>query len=192
MRAPAFAAAAIDSWTRSASAVVINVPMFVSADDGSPVWMALTFGTSASRKSPLIAGWAMTRCTEMHTWPALAKPPIATALEASSRSASGMITTGQEAPSSSDSFLTPARAAMRSPTPVEPVNDTFRTRGSDTSTSPNEPPGPVSTDRTPSGRPASTKHSARASAVSGVVRAGLRTTAFPAASAGADLVQHQQ
>ena len=44
-----------------------------------------------------------------------------------------MITTGQDAPSSSDSFLTPARAAMRSPIPVEPVNDTFRTRGSATS-----------------------------------------------------------
>ena len=67
------------------------------------------------------------------------------------------------------------------------MNDTFRTRGSDTSTSPNEPPGPVSTDSTPSGRPASTKHSARASAVSGVVRAGLRMTAFPAASAGPTL-----
>ena len=67
-------------------------------------------GTSASRKSPLIAGCAITRCTEMQTWPALAKPPAATALDASSRSASGMITTGQDAPSSSDSFLTPARA----------------------------------------------------------------------------------
>ena len=44
-----------------------------------------------------------------------------------------MITTGQDAPSSSDSFFTPARAAMRSPMPVEPVNDTFRTRGSATS-----------------------------------------------------------
>ena len=103
-----------------------------------------------------------------------------------------MITTGQDAPSSSDSFLTPARAAMRSPMPVEPVNDTFRTRGSATSRSPSAPPGPVSTDSTPSGSPASTKHAASASAVSGVVRAGLRTTAFPAASAGRDLVQHQQ
>ena len=149
--------------------------------------MAFTFGTSASRKSPLIAGCVMTRCTEMQTWPALAKPPRATALDASSRSASGMITTGQDAPSSSDSFLTPARAAMRSPIPVEPVNDTFRTRGSATSASPSAPPGPVSTDSTPSGSPASTKHAASASAVSGVLRAGLRTTAFPAASAGAIL-----
>ena len=111
----------------------MTVPIVVSGDDGSPYRMAFTFGTSASRKSPLIAGCAITRCTEMQTWPALAKPPRATALDASSRSASGMITTGQDAPSSSDSFFTPARAAMRSPMPVEPVNDTFRTRGSATS-----------------------------------------------------------
>src|SRR4051794_37541012 len=184
---PGLGDAAIHSSTRSASAVVIRVPIVVSGEDGSPIRIAFTFGTSASRKSLLIAGGAMTRCTEMQTWPALAKPPAATALDARSRSASGIITTGQEAPSSSDSFLTPARAAMRSPIPVEPVKETFRTRGSETSRSPSDPPGPVSTDSTPSGSPASTKHSASARAVSGVVRAGLSTTAFPAASAGAIL-----
>ena len=67
MRAPALAAAAIDSWIRSASAVEMTVPIVVSAEDGSPVRMAFTFGTSASRKSPLIAGCAITRCTEMQT-----------------------------------------------------------------------------------------------------------------------------
>src|SRR4051812_22672788 len=123
----------------------------------------------------------------MQTWPALANPPAATALEANSRSASGMITTGQEAPSSNDSFFTPARWVIRSPTPVEPVKETFRTRGSDTSASPNVLAGPVSTDSTPSGRPASTKHFASANAVSGVLRAGLSTTALPAANAGAIL-----
>ncbi len=67
------------------------------------------------------------------------------------------------------------------------MNDTFRTRGSLTRASPSSPPGPVSTDSTPSGRPASTKQAASASAVSGVVRAGSSTTALPAARAGASL-----
>ena len=70
---------------------------------------------------------------------------------------------------------------------VDPVNETLRTRGSVTRASPSTPPGPVTTDSTPSGSPASVKHRARASAVSGVVLAGLSTTALPAASAGASL-----
>jgi hypothetical protein len=57
--------------TRSASAVVINEPIVVSGEDGSPVQMASTLGTSASRKSAFTRGWVMTRCTEMQTWPAL-------------------------------------------------------------------------------------------------------------------------
>jgi hypothetical protein len=55
-RAPAFAAAAIDSSIRCASAVEMTVPIVVSAEAGSPVRMALTLGTRASRKSPSIAG----------------------------------------------------------------------------------------------------------------------------------------
>ena len=61
------------------------------------------------------------------------------------------------------------------------------TLGSLTSASPSSPPAPVRTDSTPSGRPASTKHAASASAVNGVARAGFSTTAFPAANAGASL-----
>jgi hypothetical protein len=60
-RAPAAAAAAIDCRTRSASPVVISVPIPVSGEDGSPTRMASTFGTRASKKSPFTAGWAMTR-----------------------------------------------------------------------------------------------------------------------------------
>ena len=102
-------------------------------------------------------------------------------------SASGSTTTGQEAPSSRDSFFTPARWVMRVPMTVDPVNEILFTRGSLTSASPSSPPDPVSTDSTPSGSPASTKHAASARAVNGVVRAGLSTTAFPAANAGATL-----
>ena len=102
-------------------------------------------------------------------------------------SASGSTTTGQEEPSSRDSFLIPAIRAMCSPVAVDPVNETLRTRGSVTRVSPRLPPGPVSTESTPSGRPASVKQRARARAVSGVVLAGLSTTALPAARAGASL-----
>jgi hypothetical protein len=98
-----------------------------------------------------------------------------------------MTITGQEAPNSSESFLIPAMRVIRSPMEVDPVNEIFRTRRSVTSRSPSSPPGPVSTDSTPSGNPASTKQPASARAVNGVVRAGLRTTALPAASAGAIL-----
>ena len=69
--APSVVAWWMDRSTRSASAAVISVPMVVFSDRGSPVRMASTFGTSASRKSPWTAGCVMTRCTEMQTWPAL-------------------------------------------------------------------------------------------------------------------------
>ena len=69
--APSVTAWRMDRSTRSASAAVISVPMVVSSDRGSPVRMASTLGTSASRKSAPTAGWVMTRCTEMQTWPAL-------------------------------------------------------------------------------------------------------------------------
>ena len=134
----------------------------------------------------------MTRCTETHTWPAFAYPPAATAPDASSRSASGRTITGQEAPSSSESFLTPAVRAIRSPTALDPVKDTLRIRGSPTSRSPISSPCPVTTLSTPGGRPASTKHAASANAVNGVVSAGLRTTALPAATRRRDLVHDQQ
>ena len=104
--------------------------MPVSVDPGSPVLIFRTRGTRASRKSPLIAGWVMTRCTEMQTWPALTKPPRAIAAAAASMSASGSTTTGHDAPSSSESFLTPACSVMRVPVAVDPVKEILSTRGS--------------------------------------------------------------
>ncbi len=71
------------------------------------------------------------------------------------------------------------------PTSVEPVNDSFRTRGS-ASIAPTSGPGfwVGSTLTTPSGTPASERIAATASADSGVSLAGLSTTVQPAASAG--------
>jgi hypothetical protein len=107
-RAPPAAASAMARSTRSASAVVINEPMVVSGEEGSPVRMASTLGTRASRKSAFTRGMGdhpLDRDAD------LAGVDVAAgghALAACSRSASGSTITGQEAPSSSDSFFTPA------------------------------------------------------------------------------------
>src|SRR6478736_879768 len=185
--APDWPATWIAEATRIASASEISEPSRVASSAGSPMAMASTLGTRASRKSPSTRSSTITRCTEIHTCPALMKPPAATAEVATSISASGNTITGHAAPNSNDNFLIPATAAMCAPVAVEPVNVTFRTRGSVTSRSPNFPPGPVTTDNAPGGRPASTKHCASLSAVNGVDRAGFNTTALPAASAGAIL-----
>ena len=78
-----------------------------------------------------------------------------------------------------------ASRMMPLPTSVEPVKAILSTPGCRTSAIPTLPPGPVTTLKTPSGRPASRVSSAKRSAVSGVSEAGFRTTVFPAASAGA-------
>ncbi len=51
--------------------------------------------------------------------------------------------------------------------------------------SPTSGPGPVTRLTTPGGRSASEMHSARATAATEVVGAGVQTTVFPQASAGA-------
>jgi hypothetical protein len=89
-------------------------------------------------------------------------------------------------PSSSVSRLRePASArAIARPTSVEPVNATLSTPGCSTSMRPVSP-APVRMFTTPGGRSACWQISANASAVRGVVSAGLSTTVLPAASAGA-------
>src|SRR4051794_13890067 len=185
--APDWPAVRIAEATRMASVSEISDPNRVASCAGSPIAMASTLGTSASRKSAPPRWATIPRCTEIPPWPALTNPPAATAEVANSISASGNTITGHAAPSSNDNFLIPATAAICAPVAVEPVNVTFRTRGSVTNRSPSVPPGPVSTDNAPTGSPASTKHCASLSAVNGVDRAGFNTTALPAANAGAIL-----
>ena len=93
---------------------------------------------------------------------------------------------GDFPPSSSDSFLPlPAVAVrMRRPTSVEPVNAILSTSGWATRASPVRP-SPVTMFTTPGGRPSSWHSSAKRSAVSDVNSAGLSTTVFPIANAGA-------
>ena len=96
---------------------------------------------------------------------------------------------GSEPPSSSVTRLVPlaASAMTRSPVGVEPVKATLRVSGCVISASPARGPVPVTTLRTPGGRPASVRISASRSVVNGVVSAGLATTVLPHTSAGPSL-----
>src|ERR687886_728812 len=113
-----------------------------------------------------------------------------TAFTAASTSASSQTITGSEPPSSTDTRLScgPAIDMTWRPTSVEPVNAIRRTSGWPTSASPMTEPRPVTTFSTPSSTPASAKIRATSSVASGVVAAGLATTALPLASAGATFV----
>ena len=108
---------------------------------------------------------------------------------AASTSASSNTMKGALPPSSSPTFFTvPAAWRMRSlPTSVEPVKPTKRTAGCSHIALPIARESPVSTLRTPGGKPARTASSASASAVSGVCPAGLTTAVQPTARAGATL-----
>ena len=109
---------------------------------------------------------------------------------AASRSASSVTMNGALPPSSIELFSTRSAAWRRSarPTEVDPVNETFRTRGSSSIVLTTRWGSVVGTTlTTPSGAPARAIRRATASAVSGVSAAGLSTTVQPAASAGAIL-----
>ena len=94
---------------------------------------------------------------------------------------------GDFPPSSSETFFSVAAASrmMIRPTSVEPVKEIASTPGCRTSAAPAVSPKPGTTFSTPAGNPASAASSPKRSAVSGVCSAGLSTTVFPQASAGA-------
>src|SRR5665213_2293295 len=73
----------------------------------------------------------------------------------------------------------------RVPINVEPVKEMPATRRSETSASPMAAPGPTTKFATPIGNPASSISRIRKIEDHGVSDAGLRTTVFPNASAGA-------
>ena len=80
----------------------------------------------------------------------------------------------------------PAAAwATRRPVSVEPMKPIPCVPGLRAISSPTTEPGPVTRLKTPGGRSASATHSARAMPATAVVDAGVHTTAFPQASAGA-------
>ena len=89
-------------------------------------------------------------------------------------------------PSSSTTFFRcpPATLAIAAPTSLEPVTQIAATRGSAT-TSGTVAGGISMVRKSPTGNPALTTASSMASAHAGTLDACLRTTAFPAANAGA-------
>ena len=104
---------------------------------------------------------------------------------ARSRSASSSTTTGPFPPSSSTAALPTAASATFRPVSVEPMKPTPCVPGFRAISSPTVDPGPVTRLKTPGGRSASTMHSASAMPATAVVDAGVQTTLFPHASAGA-------
>src|SRR6185312_15373547 len=79
---------------------------------------------------------------------------------------------------------------MCSPTSRDPVNDTKRVLGCDTSTSPMAPPLPVKKQNDSAGKPASSSVSAKTAAIVGVSLEGLITTVLPVTSA-AQVMPHK-
>src|SRR3954453_9849494 len=99
----------------------------------------------------------MSRDPAMQVWPVAAKIPATTPLAAASRSASAKIMCGDLPPSSR---LTRARWSAAPfitslPVDVAPVNATLSTPGCATSGAPASSPKPVTTLKTPGGKPAS-------------------------------------
>ncbi len=161
-------------------------PMSTALSSGSPTRSA---SIRALRRASSAA--ATPSCTRMRdpaqqTCPWLNQMASTTPSTTLSRSASSKTMNGDLPPSSSESFLPlPAVATrMSRPTSVDPVNAILSTSGCATSASPVRP-SPVRTLSTPGGSPASALNSAKSRALSGVNSAGLSTTVFPAARAGA-------
>ena len=123
----------------------------------------------------------------MQLWPAKENAFAASRAAASSRSASAATITGVALPSSRFTRLRGARSRSFQPTPADPVNVIRVTRSSSTRTSPISAADPQTTLSQPAGNPASVSSSASRSADNGVCDAGFKTTAQPAARAGAIL-----
>jgi len=123
----------------------------------------------------------------VQAWPPLRNFAIIAPATAASTSASAATTNGALPPSSIEEFTIRSAAWPSSalPTPVEPVNEIFRTRSSASQALTTAPELVVATTlTTPAGTAASSRIFATASAVSGVSDAGLSTTVHPAARAG--------
>src|SRR5262245_28169610 len=132
-----------------------------------------------------------TRLRAQQSWPALEKTLIGDLLAACSKSASAKLMLGDFPPSSKEIRLISREASSitREPTAVEPVKEILRTSGCVTSASPTAVPAPGRTWSAPAGNPASIAICAKRNAESGEGAAGLSTTEFPVASAGATFQQ---
>ena len=155
-----------------------------------PIFMACTRSVTRRVNSSTTLRCTMKRFAAVHACPMLRNFASIAPSTALSRSASSNTTNGALPPSSIEVRSTPGAACCSSftPTGVDPVNESLRSRGSEMMRSETAPVFVVvTTFTTPAGTPASCRIWAKNSVVSGVSVAGLMTTVQPAASAGAIL-----
>ena len=184
--APSCSPMSESSRMRSSCSRELIAPMSVFLSSGSPSRSVDSRCLSRSTTSSCTFSCTSSREPAQQTWPWLKKMPLTMPSMAWSIGASSKTMFAALPPSSSVSFL-PVPAvdfAIARPTAVEPVKATLLTSGWLTSAWPVSP-APVMMFTTPAGRSACCRISAKSSAVSGVVSAGLSTTVLPAASAGA-------
>ncbi len=165
----------------------ISGPTLTSSSVPRPTFMAPSLPASLVANSSSTAPATWKRFAAVHASPMLRIFAITAPSTAASTSASGKTMNGALPPSSIDVRSRPSADCSTSifPTAVEPVKVSLRSRGSEmigfeTSLDLDE----VSTLRTPSGSPASSRIFASASIDSGVCCAGLITIVQPAAIAG--------
>ncbi len=160
--------------------------MSVASSRGSPCLSDRARSTNRATNSSRTDSSTNSLVPDRHTCPALSYCSTALAT-ARSRSASANTMNGDLPPSSSDSGVRLAAAALAMIRAVgtDPVKEIRRTPGWATSAAPASSPYPCTTLSTPSGRPASAAMSHRSEAVSGDHSDGFSTTVSPAASAGA-------
>ena len=117
--------------------------------------------------------------------------PATMPIEAEAMSASAKTMFGDLPPSSRVALMnrSPQTRPISAPVAVLPVNDIFCTRRSDTRGLPASAPKPVTTLTTPGGKPACSSSSTSSRSDAEVCSEGLITMVFPAASAGASLVE---
>ncbi len=161
-------------------------PMSTALSSGSPTRSVSIRAFSLATSRSATPSCARIREPAQQTWPWLNQIASTTPSTTLSRSASAKTRNGDFPPSSSESFLPLPAVATRinRPTSVDPVKAILSTSGWATRASPARP-SPVMMLTTPAGSPASVHSSAKRSAVSEVNSAGLSTTVFPIANAGA-------
>ena len=175
----------VSALCRPASSII--GPICVPAARPSPTFSAATAAVKRATNSACTRRCTRKRLAHTQVWPALRNLLAMAPATALSRSASSNTMNGACPPSSSDTRTTLAALLARRirPTSVLPVKLTCRTvRLSKNASVMPGASSPVTTLRTPAGKPASTESSAMASAESGVCSAGFTTCVQPAASAG--------
>ena len=172
--------------TFSTAAGLISGPTSVDSSRPEPSRSPFARASSFSSSGSTTGFSTMTREQAVQRWPVVPKADHRMPSVARSRSASRRTTTAFLPPSSSETRLSrrAARSAIDLPVDEWPVNEMTGTSGDSTIASPTSEPDPVTRLTTPAGKPASAMSSTTSVAQCGVSLAGLKTTVFPATSAG--------